>query len=150
MPVIERMVISNLSSDVVFAYVAEFEHIVEWDPGVVACRPLTDGPVRIGSSYSLDLRYGRTSLEMTYEVTELDPSRLIVLRGTGGRIAAEDRISFVATDGGGTRVDYRADLQMRGLYRLVQPFLGAMFERVGDGAQHGLERRLGEIERSRS
>jgi len=146
MPVIKRSVSTGLSADVVFDYVANFESIVEWDPGVTACRKLTDGPVRVGSAYELDLRYGGTQLQMTYEVIELDAPRLVVLRGEGGRSAAVDRIAFTAEEGGGTRVDYDAEIEMKGLFRLAQPFLGGLFARVGDGARDGLQRRLAEME----
>lgn len=147
MPVIKRSIVSGLPVATVFDYVAKFENIVQWDPGVVACRKATEGRVRIGSTYDLDLRYESTELTMTYTVMELAAPSLIVLYGEGSRSVATDRIGFVA-DGSGTRVDYEAEIRLKGLFRVAEPFLGGLFARVGDGAQQGLELRLNEMERS--
>lgn len=146
MPVIERSVTTGLAPDDAYDYVADFANIDEWDPGVIASHPVHDGPPQIGSAYALQMRYGRAEMRMTYRVTEMDRPRVVVLRGEGERARAADRIAFEPVPGG-TRIDYRAEIEMKGLLRLVQPFLGGLMRRIGDGAAEGLSDRLAEMER---
>ena len=81
---------------------------------------------------------------MTYAITEFDAPRLVVLEGDGDRSGAVDHIAFSEVEQG-TRIDYVADIRLKGLFRLAEPFLGKLFARVGDGAREGLDRRLTDL-----
>jgi carbon monoxide dehydrogenase subunit G len=144
MPVITETVETGLHVQEAFDYVANFENIVEWDPGVTAARKMSDGPAEVGTEYDLDLSYGGSPLSMVYRVTEWDPPRRVVLEGDGARSFAIDRISFQPTSEG-TSVEYQADIRMKGVFRAVEPFLGKLFRKIGDGAAEGLDRRLREL-----
>jgi carbon monoxide dehydrogenase subunit G len=144
MPVITETVETELHVEATFDYVANFENIVEWDPGVKAVRKVTDGEPGVGSEYDLDIQYGSSPLSMTYRITEWDPPRRIVLEGDGARSFAIDRISFLPT-ATGTSVEYEADIRLKGIYRAAEPFLGKLFRRVGDGAREGMDSRLREL-----
>ena len=144
MPVITETVETDLPVEAAFDYVANFEHIVEWDPGVTAVRKTTDGPPSVGTEYDLDLSYGGSPISMVYRITEWDPPRRVVLEGDGDRTFAVDRISFLPS-AQGTSVEYHADIRMKGIYRVAEPFLGKLFRKVGDGAVEGLDRRLREL-----
>ena len=48
----------------------------------------------------------------------------------------------VAAGEHGTRVVYEADLRLKGIYRVAEPFLGSTVERMGDAALDGLVERL--------
>jgi carbon monoxide dehydrogenase subunit G len=144
MPVITETVETDLHIEAAFDYVADFENIIEWDPGVKAARKVTDGEPGVGTEYDLDIQYGSSPLSMTYRITEWDPPRQVVLEGDGSRSFAIDRISFMPT-ATGTVVKYQADIRLKGIYRAAEPFLGKLFRRVGDGAREGMENRLREL-----
>ena len=144
MPVIIETVETDLHIEATFDYVANFENVVEWDPGVTAARKITDGDPGVGTEYDLDIQYGSSPLSMTYRITEWDPPRRVVLEGDGSRSFAIDRISFLPI-ADGTAVEYKADIRLKGLYRVAEPFLGKLFRKVGDGAREGLNRRLQEL-----
>ena len=144
MPVITESVETDLHIEATFDYVADFENIVEWDPGVTAVRKMSNGPAAVGTAYELDLNYGGSPLSMVYRITEWDPPRRVVLEGDGSRSFAIDRISFLPT-ATGTVVEYQADIRLKGVYRAAEPFLGKLFRRVGDGAREGMENRLREL-----
>jgi len=144
MPVITETVETDLHIEATFDYVANFENVVEWDPGVTAARKITGGDPRVGTEYDLEIQYGSSPLSMTYRITEWDPPRRVVLEGDGSRSFAIDRISFSPT-AEGTSVEYQADIRMKGIYRAAEPFLGKLFRRVGDGAREGMDRRLREL-----
>lgn len=144
MPVITETVETDLPVDAAFAYVANFEHVVEWDPGVTSARKITAGPAAAGTEYDLGLNYGGSPLSMVYRITEWDPPRRVVLEGDGDRSFTVDRISFLST-AQGTSVEYQADIRMKGIYRLAEPFLGRTFRKIVDGGAEGLDRRLREL-----
>ena len=141
MPIVKETVTTSLPIQAAFDYVANFENIVEWDPGVMAARKVSDAPAGAGAAYDLDLNYGGSDMAMTYTITEYDSPRLVILEGSGPRAGAVDRIAFSET-AEGTRVDYEADIRLKGLFRLTEPFLGKLFARVGEGARAGLDKRL--------
>ena len=144
MPIITESVETDLHIEATFDYVADFENVLEWDPGVTAARKTTDGEPAVGTEYDLVIQYGSSPLSMTYRITEWDPPRRVVLEGDGSRSFAIDRISFFPT-ATGTVVEYRADIRLKGVYRAAEPFLGKLFRRVGDGAREGMENRLREL-----
>ena len=78
---------------------------------------------------------------MEYAKTELQPNERVVLAGHGSNVAAVDDIRFSATERG-TRIDYTADIRLTGLWRLVEPFAGGAFKKIGREAREGMQRTL--------
>lgn len=124
-----------------FAYLADFAHADEWDPGVASAERLNTGPVEVGARYRLGIRRGNRVVPMEYRITELDPPHRVVLEGSGSNVEARDEIRFTAADGG-TLVEYIADIRLIGLLRFAQPFLGGTFRRIAENASDGIRRTL--------
>ena len=78
---------------------------------------------------------------MEYRITDYDRPNQVVLTGSGSNVDAVDDIRFERTPAG-TVIDYTADIRLVGLLRLVQPFLGGAFERIGREAAAGMEATL--------
>ena len=78
---------------------------------------------------------------------DTSPRRGDVLRagpwteGAGSGVDAVDDIRF-APSGVGTRVDYIADIRLRGWMRLLEPFAGGAFRRIAADAVAGMRRAL--------
>lgn len=135
---------TSLPIDEAFAFVADFANSSRWDPGVAYSEALTEGPVRIGSRYRLGVRMGGRVSEMEYRVTALETPRRVVLAGEGPGVSAVDEIRFAST-GSATRIDYTADIHLRGLLRLVAPLAGGAFDRIARNARDGMQRTLDEL-----
>jgi carbon monoxide dehydrogenase subunit G len=125
----------------VFDFVGDFANARSWDPGVASADQVTEGPIGVGTRYSLMVMFSGRKLPMTYEVTEWDPPNRVVLRGEGSTVTAVDDIRFEATPGG-TRVRYSADLKLKGLLGLAEPLFKTRFERTGKDAMAGMRRAL--------
>lgn len=125
----------------VFAYLADFTHTAEWDPGISEARRLTPPPTEVGSRFEVVALFRGNRQRFEYAVTELDPGRRVALHGEGEKAVSEDEIAVSGADGR-TRVRYRADLRLKGVYRVAEPLLGGTFRRMGDEALEGLRRRL--------
>lgn len=144
MTTITEIVETRLPIDQAFEYIANFENIVAWDPGVTAAARVSETQRGVGSEYALELQYGGSPLSMVYRVVEWDAPHLVVLEGDGDRSSAVDRISLLEIPLG-TRVVYEADIRLKGIFRLAQPFLGGLFRGIGEGAREGLDARLVEL-----
>lgn len=81
---------------------------------------------------------------MTYHVSVLDRPHRVVLVGAGSGVDAVDEIVFEPA-ASGTRIRYTADIRLRGLLRLAQPFLSGAFTRIGRNAATGMRRTLADL-----
>lgn len=132
---------TTLPIEAVFDYVADFANAQEWDPGVASARRIDDGPVAVGARYDLGVRMAGRVAPMEYRITELDRPRRVVLVGAGSNVDAVDDICFERS-GGGTVINYTADIRLGGLLRIAQPFLGGSFAKIARDAAGGMERTL--------
>jgi carbon monoxide dehydrogenase subunit G len=78
---------------------------------------------------------------MEYRITALEPDRRVVLEGKGSGVDATDDIRFGPT-ATGTRIEYVADIRLRGLLRLAAPFAGRAFASVARKARDGMQQTL--------
>ena len=141
MPVLRERVETRLPIGDAFAYLSDFANAATWDPGTATAERLDDGPVRVGSRFALGVRMGGGVRPMTYRIARLEPDRRVVLQGEGSGVAATDTMTFEPT-ADGTRIDYVADIRLLGWRRLLEPFAGGTFARIGREAQAGMERTL--------
>ena len=129
--------------DRVFAYLADFANVAEWDPGVIEAESLSGDDVGLGSRYRVVTSTAGRRQTLEYEITEWDPPDRVVLVGTNDQLRSVDVLTFVPTDGGGTRVTYHADLALRGPARVADPALHLAFQVIGRRAEQGLKDVLG-------
>ena len=138
---LDEQIRTSLGPEAAFAYVADFANSMHWDPGVATSTRIDDGPVGVGARYRLEVRLRGRVAPMEYRISVFEPSTRVVLVGEGSGISAVDDIRF-APDGRGTRIDYTADIRLGGVLRLVQPFLGRVFAKIGRDALSGMQRTL--------
>ena len=130
-----------LAPEAAFAFIADFANAADWDPGTVTSERIDAGPVRAGARYRLGVRLGGRVAPMEYRISAFEAPRRVVLVGEGSGVWAVDEIRF-APAGTGTRIDYTADIRLGGVLRLVQPFLGRAFAKLGREALSGMQRTL--------
>ena len=128
-------------ADETFAYLADFTNAAEWDPGIVESRRLTPEPTAVGSRFEVVALFRGNRQRFEYVVTEFEDGKRIALRGEGEKAVSDDVITVTATDGG-TRVGYEADIRLKGVLRVAEPFLGGTMKKMGDDALDGLAAKL--------
>jgi hypothetical protein len=133
--------ISRRSPAETFAYLADFSHAVEWDPGVLEARRETSGPIGVGTTFALVTRFGRRVLPLTYRITRYEPDRLVALEAHGNRFVSADTIT-VEPASEGARFTYDARLDFAGAARLADPLMQLVFGRIGRRAEAGLRETL--------
>jgi carbon monoxide dehydrogenase subunit G len=130
--------------DEAFAYVADFATTAEWDPGIAEARRVDQGELGVGTRFEVVADFNGRKLPLTYEMTAFDAPGRIVLTGEGSTFHGEDEILFASTPDGGTHITYVADINLKGIAKLAQPFMKGRFEEMGDKAVAGLRRVLTE------
>jgi uncharacterized protein YndB with AHSA1/START domain len=126
----------------VFAYMANFANVADWDPTVAEAKPLQQGEPGLGSRFHVLVRWLGRENAFEYEITEFDPPRRLVLRAENSTSVSEDTVEVVAR-GPGSEMTYDARVSLKGAARLIDPVLGLAFKRLGDNAAAGLRRELG-------
>ena len=140
---------TDLPIEAAFDFVADFTNAHAWDPGTVWSRRAAagDGPVGVGTTFELGVRMGGRVAPMTYRITRFERPSRVVLVGEGSGVESVDDIRFERS-GDGTAIDYAADIRLQGFRRLLQPFLGGTFERIGRDAAAGMAAALARLAES--
>lgn len=138
---IHERIQTDLPIEAAFDYIADFANNQEWDPGTASSTRIDDGPVDRGARYQLDVRMGGRVAPMEYRIRDFERPHRVVLVGHGSGVDAVDDIRFERTDDG-TAIDYTADIRLGGILRIVQPFLGGTFAKIGRDAATGMTRTL--------
>ncbi|MFV8816496.1 SDR family NAD(P)-dependent oxidoreductase [Haliea sp. E17] len=125
----------------VFDYLADFSNTPEWDATAQTASKLTPGPLREGSHFRVNCALPLGSVDLDYHITTLDRPGQLTLRGSSRFFTVTDDISL-HEEAGGTRLEYRARFEFRGLPRRVESRLQAGMERMGAESIEGLRRAL--------
>lgn len=132
---------SPIARDRAFDYVADWSRQAEWDPNTTTSKQIGGGGPAVGARYALEVKMGPRSVPMEYRITELQAPSRVVLVGEGSGVWSQDTITFSET-AAGTRVEYEAEIKLKGVLGLLQPLLGRAFDNIAKGAVEGLKREL--------
>ena len=132
---------SSLPPEEAFAYMAAFEHAAEWDPSVVEARRLENGELGVGSSFHVLSRFAGREVALRYEIVRYESPRSFTVEARNESFSSRDTIA-VEPAGAGSEVSYDAELEFRGVRRLLEPVMQAAFNRIGRAAEAGLREHL--------
>ncbi len=138
---VERLIETTCPPERAFDFVADFSTSQQWDPSIPSARRLDDGPIAVGSRFEVVFRFNDAEQIIIYEITELDRPSVVTLAGESDRFVGTDRISF-APIGTGTTVSYVADMGLKGLARLAEPFIKGRLESMSDHSIAGMKASL--------
>jgi carbon monoxide dehydrogenase subunit G len=129
-----------------FAYMADLRNFAEWDPGVQAAVQIEgDGPGP-DATYDVTVDAPGKGLTLRYRTLEYDEPRSIVVRAASRAFTSQDTIT-VEPAGSGSRVTYRAELDLNGPLRVFDLVLRPAFHRIASRANDGLLGALDGIQR---
>jgi len=122
----------------VFAYLADFSRIEQWDPGVARACKLTPGAPGVGTGYRIDMKAG---FSLHYTVVEFEPQQRLLMTVDSRLFTAREEILVRETDTG-TAVRYIARFDFPRPLALANRIYPALMERVGKATMAGLQRAL--------
>lgn len=126
----------------VFDYLASFDRVAEWDPGVREAHALSTENGGDGATFRVVTRFLGRDVPLVYRTVALEPPRRVVLEAAGDSVVSRDAITVRPLPEGGAQVTYDAELRLRGPLRLAELPMRLAFRRIGDRARAGLEEAL--------
>ena len=143
---VERELVVERPVAHVFAYLSDFTHTEQWDPGTITTRRTDgDGPLAVGSTFHNTSEYRGRRTELDYRLVRLDPDEHLTFTGANKTVEATDDLAFraePADDGERTVITYRAHFRFKGVFALAEPFLRKGFEPIADDTVSQLKRTL--------
>lgn len=133
---------SPMNVEQAFDYLSDFSNAAEWDANTLSSDLLGDDPSMVGARYRVVTEFGGRTMTLTYETIELDRPNRVVFRTATSLASIQDTITFTP-DGEGSRVEYVARIEMKGIAKLLDPVMTLIFKPVGDRAVEGLREALG-------
>ena len=123
MPSVSRTFTTTATPDAAYAYLADFTHAEEWDPGTKSCER-TSGDGGVGTTYRNVSSFLGREVEVIYTTAELAPPTRVHLRGTNEQFEGHDIFEITAS-GRGSQVRYTAEMSFSGLSKLAAPVVAA-------------------------
>lgn len=120
-----------------FSYTADFCRTPEWDATAYRAEKTSNGPVGLGSTFTVWCRLPVGSIRILYKITEFEPDTLVTLQARCRLFDAVDSIRF-RDEGQHTHIEYRADFSYRKPLSAIEETLRAGMERMGSKAVQGL------------
>jgi hypothetical protein len=125
------------SVDEAFSYMSDFANAQYWDPSVVSALRIDDGELAVNSEFELTVRFAGRDKTLRYQITSLDPARLVTFTSSDGALWSSDALTFESR-AGGCEVTYSAELRFTGVAAIANPILSLLFRRLGDRARDSL------------
>jgi uncharacterized membrane protein len=113
----------------VSAYSSDPDNAPRWYVNIKAVEWKTPRPVRLGSRIAFVAKFLRTRMEYTYQVVELVPQKLLVMRTTEGPFPMETTYAWESA-GKKTRMTLRNRGTPTGFSRFVAPFMAWAMRRA--------------------
>ncbi|TWE11398.1 SRPBCC family protein [Rudaeicoccus suwonensis] len=112
-------------------YLRDFGNATQWDPGTVSCDRIGDAtaPVEIGSRWHNTSKLLFVTTELTYELREESPTRLLFV-GTNKTATSYDDITVEPSGSGTSRVTYHAKVEFNGAAKLSDPLMALIFRKL--------------------
>jgi uncharacterized protein YndB with AHSA1/START domain len=114
----------------VAAYAADPDHAPDWYVNIDSVRWQTPPPARVGSRVTFVARFLGRTLEYTYELTEFDPGRKLVMRTAEGPFPMETTYTWESTSSGHTRMTLRNRGEPSGFSAVAAPFMAMAMRRA--------------------
>jgi carbon monoxide dehydrogenase subunit G len=105
--------VSADSDDEVFEYLANFDNLPEYEPWVQTVERSSDGPIRVGSTWTDVRRMGRRRISAPIELVEYEQNRRLALVSGSGGVNVRATQTFEPTEEG-TQVVELLEMTIRG------------------------------------
>jgi hypothetical protein len=111
----------------VFPYSIEPQKQVLWSG--LPMKQLTDGPLTTGSRMEVTFGMGPIKATVGLELTAVEPGRRMAFRSFSGPIRWDGEYRLESSGASSTEVSQKGRLVFTGLWRLVEPLVGAEISR---------------------
>lgn len=132
METFELNTVINRPTEEVFAVLANLENDLKWRSEWVDARKTSEGPIDIGTRFSLFATAFGRRIETVYETIEYEPNRIAAWKAMSGPLPLTFRRTFEHAEGS-TRLTIIYEAELRGFFKLVMSLLGGSVRRQHEG-----------------
>jgi uncharacterized protein YndB with AHSA1/START domain len=125
---IEVRVRIDRSPEAVHAYARDYRTMPEWRGGISESVQLTDGPVGVGTRIRGGGKVLGRPMGIVIEVTAMEPGSRFAYTGAAGPLRTHNVVTFDSV-AGGTKVTWTDEVELRGIFGLLEPLMGRMVRR---------------------
>ncbi len=129
---VERRGTIDRRIDQVFEYVSTPANDPTWVPASLRHEKLSPGPMRVGSITEEDVGFLGRRMRYAWKITQYEPPTAFALQSISGPIPATIRVLLEPLDGAHTKLTLVAEVQLRGVYKPMEPMMRWMALRQFD------------------
>jgi uncharacterized membrane protein len=104
----------NLPAEEIFAYLSNFENLLDWSGSTIAIRKTSPGTLQVGATVRSTNRLLGKWMEITFEIVEYEPGRYLTIKSLSGTTPCHFCYQFEPCANGGTSVCLEAVIQLTG------------------------------------
>ena len=128
---IDNSVVINRPVKDVFAYVANFENMTNWDSELIEVKKISEGPTGVGTKFSGPTKILGRRIDSTLAVIAFEPNKKLSANLVSGPIEATIKWNFEPTEGG-TKVTWAAQANIGGFFKVVEPIVKRIMQKQYD------------------
>jgi carbon monoxide dehydrogenase subunit G len=146
---VERTARIPASPEELFAYLANLDHVAEWQSGVTSARRTSDGPMAVGATALVTRELMGQRLEAPLTVNEFDPPRRLGIGSTVSGVRAQAILDFnAAENGGATDLAFAMEIRGSGLTAFMEPMIASAARGDIDASLERIRSRFGDRQAS--
>jgi uncharacterized membrane protein len=134
----ELNIVINRPIEEIFAVLSSLENDLKWRTEWVDTRKTSEGPIGMGTRFSLFAKAFGKQIETVYETTQYEPSQIAAWKAMSGPLPLTFQRTLKRVEGG-TRVTIRYEVELRGFFKLVMPLMIGSVTRQHEGDIHKLK-----------
>jgi hypothetical protein len=120
---LERSATIDQPVDRIFDYVWTLENDLRWVPASLSHEMLSPASMRVGSITEEDVGFLGRPMCYAWEITQYEPPTVLALQSISDPIRATIRVLLESLDGAPTKVILVAEVQLRGVYKRMEPVM---------------------------
>lgn len=109
---VKQSVFINLPAEDIFAYVSDFENLVDWSGVMITARKISPGAVEVGATICGTVRFLGKWLDITFEIVEYEPGRYLTIKSTSGIAPFLFCYQFEPVEDGGTTISQKVTIHL--------------------------------------
>lgn len=125
---LETSIVIDRPVEEVFELVENPENNLLWQSGILESKLTSEGPIKVGSTFSSTYVFLGRRIEIEPEITQYEPNKNVAFKVTSGPVPIDVRYTFESIDGG-TRVSLVAEWEVGGLFKFAVPLVERSVQR---------------------